>query len=275
MASVKFGFIGAGNMGSALARAVCKSIGPDSVLISDKSQVKAKLLAEELKCSYADNNAVASEAKFIFLGVKPQMMADMLSSIKPVLEGRSDRFVLISMAAGLSISSLNKMLGSKMPIIKIMPNTPVAVGKGMLLYTNSDLVFMDEIGEFCDALKFAGKIDRINEELIDAASALSGCGPAFVYLFAEALSDAGVECGLQRAKALEYAAQTLSGAAELLLTSSKHPGQLKDEVCSPGGSTIAGVHSLEESAFRGTVMNAVRASFERTKELGCAEDEND
>lgn len=268
MASVKFGFIGAGNMGSALARAVCKAVSPEEVLISDKSQVKASLLADELKCSYADNYAVASSAKFIFLGVKPQMLNDMLQSIAPILKKRNDRFILVSMAAGMSISSIAEMLGENMPIIRIMPNTPVSVSKGMILYSSSDMVFMDEIGEFCEALKFAGKIDRINEELIDAASALSGCGPAFVYLFAEALADAGVECGLQRDKALVYAAQTLSGAAELLLTSSKHPGQLKDEVCSPGGSTIAGVHSLEESAFRGAVMNAVNASFERTKELG-------
>ncbi len=268
MASVKFGFIGAGNMGSALARAVCKALSGEEVLISDKSSSKAQLLANELKCSYADNNAVASSAKFIFLGVKPQMMGEMLSSIAPILKNRNDRFVLVSMAAGLSISSICEMLGTSMPIIRIMPNTPVSVGKGMILYSSSDLVFMDEIGEFCDALKFAGRIDRISEQLIDAASALSGCGPAFVYLFAEALSDAGVECGLARNKALEYASQTLSGAAELLLTSSKHPGILKDEVCSPGGSTIAGVHSLEESAFRGAVMNAVKASFERTKELG-------
>lgn len=268
MASIKFGFIGAGNMGSALARAVCKAVPSNEVLLSDSSAVKAQLLANELKCSYADNAAVAAEAKYIFLGVKPQMLNGVLNSIAPILKRRNDRFVLVSMAAGMSISSINEMLGIKMPIIRIMPNTPVSVGKGMLLYTASDLVFMDEIGEFCEALKFAGRIDRINEELIDAASALSGCGPAFVYLFAEALSDAGVECGLQRAKALEYAAQTLSGAAELLLTSSKHPGLLKDEVCSPGGSTIAGVHSLEESAFRGAVMNAVEASFNRTKELG-------
>lgn len=267
MSSVKFGFLGAGNMGSALARAVVKSAGENDVIISDQSSVKAQLLADELKCSYADNNAVVSSAKYIFLGVKPQVMPQVIESILPVLKKRNDRFVLVTMAAGLKISALEEMLGYEYPIIRIMPNTPVSVGKGMILYTCSDNVFMDEVGEFCDALKFAGKLDRIDEKLIDAASAVSGCGPAFVYMFAESLADAGVECGLTKAKALEYAAQTLSGAAELMLTSSKHPSQLKDEVCSPGGTTIAGVNSLEESGFRGTVGKAVKASFKRTIEL--------
>lgn len=268
MSSVKFGFIGTGNMGGALARAVTKSVGADEVLLADKAATKAQLLADELKCSYSEINAVAASAKYIFLGVKPQVMEAALKSILPVLQKRDDRFVLVSMAAGLKISAIEKMLGSEYPIIRIMPNTPVSVGKGMILYTANDNVFMDEIAEFCEALKKAGRLDKIEENLIDAASAVSGCGPAFVYLFAESMADAAVECGLSRQKAIEYAAQTLSGAAELILTSAKHPAQLKDEVCSPAGSTIAGVHALEENGFRGAVMSAVKSSFERTKELG-------
>ena len=155
MSSVKFGFLGAGNMGSALARAVVKSAGENDVIISDQSSVKAQLLADELKCSYADNNAVVSSAKYIFLGVKPQVMPQVIESILPVLKKRNDRFVLVTMAAGVKISALEEMLGYEYPIIRIMPNTPVSVGKGMILYTCSDNVFMDEVGEFCDALKFA------------------------------------------------------------------------------------------------------------------------
>lgn len=268
MSLVKFGFIGTGNMGGALARAVTKSVGADEVLLADKAATKAQLLADELKCSYSEINAVAASAKYIFLGVKPQVMEAALKSILPVLQKRDDRFVLVSMAAGLKISAIEKMLGSEYPIIRIMPNTPVSVGKGMILYTANDNVFMDEIAEFCEALKKAGRLDKIEENLIDAASAVSGCGPAFVYLFAESMADAAVECGLSRQKAIEYAAQTLSGAAELILTSAKHPAQLKDEVCSPAGSTIAGVHALEENGFRGAVIGAVKAAFERTKELG-------
>ncbi|MBE6808137.1 MAG: pyrroline-5-carboxylate reductase [Ruminococcaceae bacterium] len=268
MSTVKFGFIGAGNMGGALARAVCKSVNPKEVLLSDMSAVKAQLLANELGCSYGDNVAVASSARFIFLGVKPQVMDTALKSLIPLLEKRNDRFVLVTMAAGIKISEITAMAGKNYPVIRIMPNTPVSVGKGMILYTASEEVFMDEIGEFCDALKQAGRVDRIEEKLIDAASAVSGCGPAFVYIFCEALADAGVECGLPRAKALEYAAQTLSGAAELLLTSGKHPAVLKDEVCSPGGTTIAGVHALEENGFRGATMSAVKSAFDKTKALG-------
>lgn len=267
MSTVKFGFIGTGNMGGALARAVCKAVNVKEVLLADSSEVKAQLLANELGCSNANNNAVASSAKFIFLGVKPQAMAETLNGILPVLQKRNDRFVLVTMAAGLKISDIADICKTNYPIIRIMPNTPVSVGKGMILYSASEEVFMDEIGEFCDALKQAGKLDKLDENLIDAASAVSGCGPAFVYMFCEALADAGVECGLPRQKALEYAAQTLSGAAELIITSGKHPAVLKDEVCSPGGTTIAGVHALEDGGFRAAAMSAVTSAYNKTKEL--------
>lgn len=264
----KFGFIGVGNMGGALARAVVSSVGSNNVILTDKSLTSAQILAEELKCSYGDNEEVISTADFIFLGVKPQVLKILAEEIKPILEKREKRLVFVSMAAGVKIDDISKMLGNNYPIIRIMPNTPVRVGKGMIQYDSNSAVFMDEIGVFCDALKYAGKVDKLQESLIDAASAVSGCGPAFAYMFAEALADAGVECGLPRDKALEYASQMLSGASELLLTSKKHPGILKDEVCSPSGSTIAGVHALEENGFRGAVMDAVKSAFNRTKELG-------
>jgi len=267
MSTIEFGFIGSGNMGGSLARAVCKAAGPENVVISDKATVKAQLLAEELHCSSAESKIVAENAKFIFLGVKPQVMKTALQEIAPILARRTDRFVLVTMAAGIKVYEIANMLGVVYPTIRIMPNTPVSKGKGMILYCANDKVFMDELGDFTESLKCAGKIDKIEENLIDAAAAVSGCGPAFVYLFAEAMADAGVECGLPRQKALEYAAQTLSGAAEMLLTSGKHPGVLKDEVCSPGGTTIAGVHALEENKFRGAVMSAVKASFDKTKNL--------
>ncbi len=262
-----YGFIGCGNMGGSLARAVCKAVGETQVLLADKATVKAELLAEELKCNTADIKEVTKNCKYIFLGVKPQVMKLALDEISDILRNRNDRYILISMAAGVTISKLKEMLGFDCPIIRIMPNTPVSAGKGMILYTPDNNVFMDEIGEFNAALQFAGKLDKLEENLIDSATAVSGCGPAFVYLFAEAMADAGVECGLARHKALEYAIQTLSGAAELMQSTGKHPAVLKDEVCSPGGSTIEGVHALEDNGFRGTVMSAVKASFEKTKKL--------
>ena len=149
-----------------------------------------------------------------------------------------------------------------------MPNTPVAIGQGMVLYTACPGVQPAELEEFCDKMAGAGRLDAIDEALMDAASAVAGCGPAFVYQFLEALADGGVACGLPRKKAIEYAAQTLAGAAGMVLESGKHPGLLKDEVCSPGGSTIAGVRVLEQGALRAAAMNAVIASCEKNRELG-------
>ena len=265
---MKFGFIGVGNMGGALARSVVSSVGASNVILSDKSLTSAEVLAKELNCSFGDNECVLLNCDFVFLGVKPQILNKLIKEIKPILSKREKRIVFVSMAAGVKIENITNMFENNYPIIRIMPNTPVKVGKGMIQYCANSQVFMDEIGAFCDALKNAGKLDKLDENLIDAASAVSGCGPAFAYMFAEALADAGVECGLPRDKALEYASQMLSGASELLLTSKKHPAVLKDEVCSPSGSTIAGVHALEENGFRGAVMDAVKTAFNRTKELG-------
>ena len=195
------------------------------------------------------------------------MMKAMLDGIAETLAERTDRFVLVTMAAGITINSIDEMLGAKYPVIRIMPNTPVAIGEGVVLYSVSEDVFMDEITEFSNCMRNVGILDRLDENLIDAACAVSGCGPAFVYMFANALADGAVECGLPRAKAARYAAQTLIGSARLILESEKHPEQLKDEVCSPGGTTIAGVHALENAGFRGAVMDAVKAAFDKTKGL--------
>lgn len=263
-----FGFIGTGNMGGALARAACRW-RPEQVVVTNRTLDKAVALAEELDCDLAmDNEAVAREAKFIFLGVKPQMMEGVLRGLAPTLATRADRFVLVSMAAGLSIARLQEMVGFSVPILRIMPNTPCAIGQGMILYAANDQVTEGELEEFCDKMAGAGRFDALEERLMDAASAVAGCGPAFVYQFIEALADGGVACGLPRAKALEYAAQTLAGAAGMVLTTHRHPGQLKDEVCSPGGSTIAGVYALEQGGVRAAVMSAVLASCKKNGELG-------
>ncbi len=267
MSDFKFGFIGTGNMGSALVKALRKTVAGHEIILADHNTAKAQSLANELNCKAGDNKVVAEKAQFIFLGVKPQMMGDMLKNIAPVLAARRDRFVLVTMAAGLKIDYFKEALSADYPIIRIMPNTPVSVGEGVVLYSASDDVFMDEITDFTNCMRNVGILDRLNESQIDAASALSGCGPAFVYTFAEALADGAVECGLPRDKATEYAAQTLLGAARLIQTSNKHTAELKDEVCSPAGTTIAGVHALENNGFRGSVMDAVKAAFDKTKKL--------
>ena len=262
-----FGFIGCGNMGGALAGAVAKTVIGKQITLCDACTEKAEMLATQCGARVADVQTVARECRYIFLGVKPQGFDGLFEEIRPILKKRDDELVLITMAAGISISAVEKLAGSDCPIIRIMPNTPVSVGEGMILYAANDQVSEEQIEVFQNALSAAGILDRIPEDKIDAASALSGCGPAFVYLFAEALADGAVECGLPRDKAMLYAAQTLSGASKLLLTSGKHPGALKDAVCSPGGTTIAGVHALENSAFRAAAMSAVTAAYEKTLKL--------
>ena len=261
------GFIGTGNMGGALARAACKSITSDQVFLANRTVEKARALAEELECRVADNEAIAESADFIFLGVKPQIMADLLAEIGPVLAKRESRFILVTMAAGLTIARIQELAGGNYPVIRIMPNTPAAIGEGMILYACGEGVAQTEEKVFLDAMAGAGRFSPLPEKLIDAGSAVSGCGPAFVDLFIEALADGGVACGLPRAAAMEYAAQMVLGSARLVLESGKHPGVLKDAVCSPGGTTIQGVRTLEEAGFRGAVMDAVIAAYEKNADL--------
>ena len=228
----------------------------------------ARALAAELGCAVAqDNRAAAAQAEYIVLCVKPQMMEELLAPLRFTLAERPSRFVLCSMAAGLSIARIQEMAGSDCPVIRIMPNTPASVGAGMIQYCTSN-VTAEEEAEFLKLMAPAGRLDAVPEGLIDAASCVSGCGPAWVYQFIEALADGGVACGLPRAKAQEYAAQMVLGSAKLVLESGQHPGALKDAVCSPGGSTIQGVRVLEEKGLRGAVMDAVIASYNKTKEMG-------
>lgn len=262
-----FGFIGTGNMGGALARALRKQVPGSRILLSNRTSEKSRLLAGELNAVQSNNDAVARSARYIFLGVKPQMTETLLSEIAPVLAGRQDRFLLVTMAAGLTIAHIRRMAGGDYPVIRIMPNTPVSVGEGMILYSCSPDVEEKETQIFLESCAGAGRFCPLPEQLMDAGSAVCGCGPAFADLFLEALADGGVACGLPRALALEFAAQMLSGAARLALESGRHPGLLKDAVCSPGGTTIQGVRKLEEAGFRGAVMNAVIAAYEKTLEL--------
>ena len=261
------GFIGTGNMGGALAKAACKVLPSNQILLSNRTPSKAQLLAEELGCQAANNAAIAESADLIFLGVKPQMMAETLDGIAPVLAQRDTRFLLVSMAAGLTIARIQELAGGDYPVIRIMPNTPVPIGEGMILYACGESVSKTEENIFLEAMSAAGRLSPLSESQMDAGSAVSGCGPAFADLFLEALADGGVACGLPRAAALEYAAQMVLGSAKLVLESGKHPGELKDAVCSPGGTTIQGVRALEEAGVRGAVMNAVIAAYEQSAKM--------
>lgn len=263
-----FGFIGTGNMGGALARAARRQLEGNQILLTNRTAEKAQALADELNARTPVNNAaLAAVADYIFLGVKPQMMGDLLAEIGPALAERKSRFVLVSMAAGLTIADIQGMAGGNYPVLRIMPNTPCSIGEGMVLYTRGPGVTEDEERVFLEAMAGAGRFAPVPERLMDAGSAVAGCGPAFVDLFVEALADGGVACGLPRAAAVEFAAQMVLGSARLILESGKHPGELKDAVCSPGGSTIQGVRRLEEAGFRGAVMDAVIAAWEKNGNL--------
>ena len=263
-----FAFLGTGNMGGALARAVCRSVPAGDVVLSNRTAAKAESLAAELGCRTAANTAAAEQADFLFLGVKPVVMPQLLEEIAPVLQKRQSRFVLVTMAASLTIAQIQRMAGRDYPVIRIMPNTPASIGEGMILYTCGDNVTSGEQEAFLRAMSGAGRLTALPENLIDAGSAVSGCGPAFVDLFIEALADGGVACGLPRPAAMELAAQMVAGSARLVLESGRHPGELKDAVCSPGGTTIQGVRALEQRGFRGAVMEAVIAAYEKTVASG-------
>lgn len=262
------GFIGCGNMGGALLRAAAKAIPAEKIAVTNRTMAKAEAIAAETGAEAVDAAELLRESRFIFLGVKPQMLESLAEDIAPLLRDRGAGFVLVSMAAGVTVERLCSLLGRPWPVIRIMPNTPVSVGEGMVLYAPNELVDGEALSEFLEIMGGAGRLDRLDEGLIDAGSAVSGCGPAFAYMFMEALADGGVQCGLPRDTALSCAAQTLLGSAELLLKSGRHPGALKDAVCSPGGSTIAGVHALDCAGFRGGVQSAVIAAYEKTLALG-------
>ena len=260
---MKYGFIGCGNMGGAIAKALSKQTR--DILLADHDTNKASALAAELGCT-AGTNEDAAKCERIYLAVKPQIMRTMLTDIASLLQKHHP--VLITMAAGVTMAQIEEMAGGNLPVIRIMPNTPVAIGKGMILYCCNDKVTPEIEESFVSDLAEAGIIEALEEKLIDAGSAVSGCGPAFMYQFIEALSDGGVACGLPRDKAIRLAAATMAGAGELLLQSGKHPATLKDAVCSPGGSTIMGVKALEEGGLRAAAINAVTAAFKKNKELG-------
>ncbi len=262
-----FGFIGAGNMGGALAKGAAKTMDPATIFLSDGNAPKAKALADSLGC-HAVSVAEAASCGYVFLGVKPQHLPGLMEELAPMLAARQDDFVLVSMAAGVQIADIRRMAGGDYPVIRIMPNTPVAAGSGVILYDTTENVTQESLAQFLANMKKCGFLDPLPEKLIDAGSAVSGCGPAFVAMFIEALADGGVMCGLPRDKAMAYAARTLEGTAKLLLETGDHPGKLKDAVCSPGGSTIVGVQALEDGGLRSAAIHAVEAAYIKTKELG-------
>ena len=263
---MKIGFIGTGNMGGALAVAAAKS-GEAEVLLANRTKAKAEALAERIGAAVSGNEMIAEEADHIFLGVKPQMMAGMLEGIAPALKARKNAPLLISMAAGLTIQRIRELAGGDYPVIRIMPNMPAAVGEGVIFYACSENCEKAQLEAFLRYMAPAGKLFPLEEKMQDAGSAVAGCGPAFAAMFLEAMADGGVACGLPRAAAVQYAAQMMLGTAKMVLETNQHPGALKDSVCSPAGSTIQGVRTLEERGMRAAVFDAVIAAYEKNCDL--------
>jgi len=260
------GFIGIGNMGGALMTAAAKMLDSD-FMVCDFDQKKVENAVENHGCACGPAEEIAENCRFIFLGVKPQMAEDACRDLIVPLSERKDDPVIVTMMAGLTTDTVRKFCGGEYKVIRIMPNIAAAVGESMTLCTRTANVTDEDLTEFFSMMSASGKIDLIPEKLIDAGMALSGCGPAFVCLFIEALADGAVACGVPRKSAMEYAAQMILGTVTLMQNTGKHPAVMKDEVCSPAGTTIAGVRALEENGFRSAAMEAVIAAYEKTKAL--------
>ena len=263
----KAGFIGCGNMGGTLASVAAKSVGGSNVFIADHHSEKLAQLKKAYGCKTGTDVEAAKESRFLFLGVKPQAMQSAADEIREALAARKKSPVLVSMAAGLSIARISELFGSAR-VIRIMPNTPAAVGEGVILYCTGPDVTAEEEELFYNILRPAGILVKLPEEKIDAGSAISGCGPAFVCLLIEAMTDAGVRMGLPLDQARLLTLQTFAGTAKLSLQTGRDPAALRAAVCSPAGSTIEGVIALEDMGARSAVLAAVEAAYERTKELG-------
>ncbi|MBQ7566757.1 MAG: pyrroline-5-carboxylate reductase [Oscillospiraceae bacterium] len=262
-----YGFIGCGNMGGVLAAVAAKSVGGENVMTADFDKKKTAALQETYGTMPVTSTEIAATCKFVVLGVKPQVVPAVAEEIRDILAARSDRFVVVSMAAGVRAADVSELLGG-CAVIRIMPNTPAAVGEGVIHYCPYGGVTDEEEAEFRAMFEKAGVLVKLDESRIDAACAVTGCGPAFVCMFLEGMIDGAVRLGLTHEQAVLFAEQTVIGTAKLALDTKTDPAQLRANVCSPGGSTIEGVAALEDRAFRAAIMDAIDAAYRRTLELG-------
>lgn len=263
----EIGFIGMGNMGTAMIRGLLShGFSAQELLFTDADKEKGRKMEGEIHVSFAETNReCAGKVKYLVLAVKPQYYEAVLTEIQPVMRKEQ---VVISIAPGKTIAYVEKMLGGDVRIVRAMPNTPALLGEGMTGVSFEEKKFSPEekemIGRFFTSF---GKMEQVEERLMDAVVCASGSSPAYVYMFIEALADSAVKCGLPRDKAYTMVAQTVLGSARMVLETGKHPGELKDMVCSPGGTTIAGVEALEEYGLRNALMKATDACYGRCKSV--------
>ncbi len=268
----KMSFIGTGVMGGAIAKAACLGNNPEDIVVTDYDKEKAKAFAEETGACFAETNEEAVRAsKYILIAVKPQVGQSVLSEIGPVVKDcieKGEEKIIVSIMVSVSIDTIKEWLGVDVPVIRTLPNVAAAVGKCITICTLSDTVTDEMFAEYKEILSRTGTFEVLPEKKMYAGSVITGCGPAFVCMFIEALADGGVMTGLTRQQAQKFAIDTIIGTATLVEESGKHPEKLKDEVCSPGGSTIAGVVSLEKNGFRNAAVQCVLDTFKRVLDMG-------
>ena len=261
---MKISCIGTGAMGGAIMRAVCKKYDVKDIKVTDKNAEMGKAFAKETGATFVSSNKEVLDADYIFLAVKPQFLGDVFAEIAGDIPASA---VVISMAAGVKIEKLQAW-APKVRFVRMMPNVCAQIGQAMTAVTWNDNISEKESNDVKEILSAAGKVEQVPEKLMDCVTAVSGSGPAFVFMFIEALADAAVRCGMPRVQAYTYAAQTVYGSAGMVLESGKHPAVLKDMVCSPAGTTIEGVAALEKDGFRNAVIDAVTAAYEKSAALG-------
>ena len=261
----KIGFIGMGNMGHAILKGALKEYPAEEMIFCAKtSETKTKVHAET-GVEYTDNNAeCANRCKYLVLAVKPQFYEEVLKEIRYMV---TPEHVLISLAPGKTIDQLKQNLGNDKRIVRVMPNTPAMVQEAMSAITPNEHITEEETKMVVSLFESFGKAEIVPESLMDAVVGVSGSSPAYVYMFIEAMADAAVNDGMPRAQAYKFAAQSVLGAAKMVLETGKHPGELKDAVCSPAGTTIAAVAKLEEGSFRSTVIAAQNACSEKSRAM--------
>ena len=261
---MKIGCIGTGAMGGAIMRAVCKKYDVSQIKVTDKNAAMGKAFAKETGAVFVKTNKEVLDCDYIFLAVKPQFLGDVFKEIGNKIPAGA---VVISMAAGVKLEKL-KAWAPGARFIRMMPNVCAQIGQGMTAVAYGSDIKEAEAKTAVEILSTAGRVEVVLEKLMDCVTAVSGSGPAFVFMFIEAMADAAVRCGMPRAQAYTYAAQTVYGSAGMVLQSDKNPAALKDMVCSPAGTTIEGVAALEKNGFRNAVIEAITAACNRSIELG-------
>lgn len=265
--SKKIGFIGCGNMGKAMVLGLLKDeeINSSDILISTRTEKSGSKITEETGIKYTLNNCdVAKFADILFLAVKPNMYESVINEIKDIIK---ENIIVVTIAAGINLSAVEGWFIKDVKIIKTMPNTPAMVGEGMSAICANKLVEEKELEYVCSLYNNFGKYEILAEKDFHAFIALCGSSPAYVFMFIEAMADAAVKLGIPRAKAYIMAEQSILGSAKLALETGKHPGELKDMVCSPGGTTIDAVVELENKGFRNSVISAMEKCAEKSKKM--------